>query len=470
MKKITPNVPEHFLKAFYARDRRYDGVFFIGVTSTGIYCRPVCRARKPKPENCVFFHTAAEAEMADFRPCLLCRPELAPGLPTVAPNFSSITPSDKSVGERQQRRNSKQAIGVTPKQWQRTQNLLLAKQLLTDTNISVTDVAFAAGFSSVRRFNDVFKQRYQLTPSGLRKTHAHASSHNDWLQLTVSYRPPYRWQELLAFLAKRQIYGVEHITEHSFARSLVLSKPDGTELAGEINVTHNEDKHQLQLAVSTGLFPAIATVLHQTKQVFDTQAQPHLIAENLITGKIPGDFNQHGLGLRVPGSFDGFELAVRAVLGQQITVKAAATLSRRFCDRFCQPYQGIQSQLTRLPVSPKTIAHASVDDIASLGIIARRAEAIISIAQQVCSGQLTLAPGASAETVIKQLQAVKGIGPWTANYIALRALAWPDAFPKEDIVLRKTLGGATAKQAEEYSQPWRPWRSYACLYLWKLSP
>lgn len=422
----------------------------------------------------MFFNTAAEAELADFRPCLLCRPELAPGVSGVAPNSPFVEPEDQTLGERQQRRNSKQAFGVTPKQWQRTQNLLLAKRLLTDTEMSVTDVAFAAGFSSVRRFNDVFKQRYQLTPTGLRKTKAQNPEQKDWLRLTLNYRPPYRWQELLAFLASRQIYGVEHITDHSFARSLALVNRDGSTVHGEIKVTHNEAKHQLALAVSAGLHPVIATVIDQAKQVFDTQAQPQLIAENLMAGKIPGNFSDKGLGLRVPGSFAGFELAVRAVLGQQITVKAAATLSRRFCDRFCQPYQGIQPELTRLPVSAHVIAHAHVDDIASLGIIARRAEAIIAIAQQVCSGQLVLAPGADAEAVINQLQAIKGIGPWTANYVALRALAWPDAFPKEDIVLRKALAGAdaitrTAKQAEALSQPWRPWRSYACLYLWKIA-
>ena len=224
-------IPDHFLKAFYARDRRYDGVFFTGVTSTGVYCRPVCRARKPKQENCVFFHTAAEAEQAQFRPCLLCRPELAPGINTVASTGTN-------VGERQQRRNSNKALGVTPKQWQRTQQLLLAKQLLTDTSMSVTDVAFAAGFGSVRRFNDVFKQRYQLTPSSLRKAPADSNHNADWINLSLSYRPPYRWQELLGFLATRQIYGVEHITDSSFSRCLraVNSEKTATAVARTVKL------------------------------------------------------------------------------------------------------------------------------------------------------------------------------------------------------------------------------------------
>lgn len=464
-------IPEHYYKAFYARDPRYDGVFFTGVTSTGVYCRPVCRARKPKRQNCVFFDSAALAEQAAFRPCLLCRPELAPGL---SPNHRNGDHGHyHELGERQQRRLTKSSVGATPKQLERTQKLLLAKQLLTDTHLPITDVAFAAGFGSVRRFNDLVKKHYNLTPSALRKHKSAPTQNNDWINLTLGYRPPYRWTELLNFLRTRMIPGVENITESSFSRSLVYKNTDDAsdtnKITGEIKVTNNEKKNQLNIAVSSSLLKHLAKVLSQAELVFDTRAQPELIAENLMAGGIPGDFAKNGMGLRVPGSFAGFELAVRAILGQQITVKAAITLSRRFCDRFCQPYQGLQPELSRLPVSPDTIAGATVDEIASLGIIARRAQAIIDVAQLVCSEQLRLEPGANATKVIEQLQTIKGIGPWTANYIALRSLAWPDAFPKEDVVLRKALGNVSAKQADTQSLPWQPWRSYACLYLWKTS-
>lgn len=452
------HLPEHYYKAFYARDPRYDGVFFTGVTSTGIYCRPVCRARKPKRENCVFFESAAQAELAQFRPCLICRPELAPALrPAEQQNQIHCA----SLSERQRRRNTKANLGATPKQIQRTQQLLLAKQLLTDTAMSVTDVAFGAGFGSVRRFNQVFKQQYQLTPSSLRQK-KNTVTQADWINLTLGYRPPYRWQELLVFLGARTIPGVEHITDTQFSRTLLL----GTD-QGEIKVCNNARKNQLNIAISSSLIKHIAAIIDQAQFVFDTRAQPDLIAEDLIRGGIPGDFDQFGKGLRVPGSFSGFELAVRAIVGQQVTVKAATTLSRRFCDRFCQTYNGLQPELNRLPVQASTIAGASVDDIASLGIIARRAEAIITLAQRICDRKIQLEPGADAVKISGQLQDIKGIGPWTAHYIALRSLAWPDAFPKEDIILRKALGKVTAKQAEALSQPWRPWRSYASLYLWK---
>jgi len=451
-------IPDHYFKAFYARDQRYDGVFFTGVTSTGVYCRPVCKARKPKPQNCVFFNSAAEAEQAHFRPCLLCRPELAPG---TDPEINTPT---QTLSERQQRRHALNAMGVTPKQWQRTEQLLLAKQLLTDSQLSVTEIAFASGFNSVRRFNTVFKNHYQMNPTRLRKSTQKTLANSDWIRLQIGYRAPYQWQPLLDFLRARAVSGVEYITDKTFSRCLYIGQT-----TGEIRVSNQAKKNRLLLDISPGLIPHLQQVLRATQAVFDTNARPDLIMENLIAGDIPGDFRSHGYGLRVPGSYDGFELAVRAILGQQITVKAATTLSRRFCERFCLPYAGLQPELTRLPVAAATIARASVEDIASLGIIARRAQAIITIAQLIENGQLILRPKADAENVLAQLQAIPGIGPWTANYIALRALAWPDAFPKEDIVLRKALNGATAKQADQRSQAWRPWRSYACLYLWSIA-
>ncbi|WP_317931490.1 DNA-3-methyladenine glycosylase 2 family protein [Halioxenophilus sp. WMMB6] len=453
--------PEHYLKAFYARDPRYDGLFFTGVISTGIYCRPVCRARKPKRENCRFFTSPAEAEQSGFRPCLICRPELAPGAST-QPAAVPGALSTPAVSERHHRRLVKQCTGVTPRQWQRTQQLLLAKQLLTDTRLAITDVAFASGFSSLRRFNQLFKERYQLTPSALRRDSGEqGQACSDWIQLSLGYRPPYRWPEMLGFLKARAVAGVEWIDDHSYHRTLRAGKQ-----VGEIRVQQHPSADRLLVAVSANLLAHLSDILSLSRAVFDTDAQPDAITEDLVTGALPGDFANTGHGLRLPGSYSGFELAVRAILGQQITVKAASTLSQRFSDRFCAPYQGIHPQLTRQPLAASTIAHSSVDEIASLGIIARRAQAIIDLARLVDAGTLQLTPGSHAEQVIQLLQSIKGIGPWTAHYVAMRALAWPDAFPKEDVVLQKALGGVSARQAEAMSLSWRPWRSYACLHLW----
>lgn len=451
-------LPEHFYKAFYARDPRYDGLFFTGVTSTGIYCRPVCRARKPKRENCRMFPSAAQAEACGYRPCLICRPELAPHNERTD-YFSGNSTSD-CVGERQHRRRFKQQTGITPKQWQSTQQLLLAKQLLTETNLSVTEIAFSAGFTSLRRFNQKFKDSYQLTPTDLRKQRQ-APNQDDWLVLTLAYRPPYHWQQLLDFLRLRQAAGVEHTTHNRYCRSVLIEN-----IAGEIQVSHLPKQNALQLSASPSLAPVIGKLLQLTRQVFDTGANPLQIAQDLANTNLPGDFTNTSAGLRVPGSFCAFELAVRAIIGQQVTVKAATTLSQRLSNRFCLSYEGRQAEITHLPIQPQTLATATVDDIASLGIIARRAQAIIEIARQVDSGVLNLSDSQQPQPLVEQLQTIPGIGPWTANYIAMRALSDPDAFPKEDIALRKALGGVTAKQAELLSQPWRPWRSYACLHLW----
>jgi AraC family transcriptional regulator of adaptative response / DNA-3-methyladenine glycosylase II len=470
--------------AFVSRDPRFDGVFFIGVTSTGIYCRPVCTARTPKAANCRFFDNAEAAEKASFRPCLRCRPELAPGNAPVddAHRIANLVAYrieegmlDNGAGledvaakfgwsSRQIRRIVHKELGVSPMELVLTRRLLLAKQLLTETIMPVTDVAFASGFASLRRFNDAFSSRYGIPPTRLRKAANGAPSmtaSDGTFTLQLAYRPPFDWTSLLHFLRLRTLKGVERVDEDVYSRTVRL----GTH-AGWIQVRHVPAKRVLLVELTHSLTPVLPALLTRLRSVFDLSARPDLIAEQLIRDPLLTDIVARNPGMRVPGAFDGFELAVRAILGQQITVRAATTLAGRYVKAFGDSISTPHDDLTHLAPTAHRIAQLCVDDIASLGIIQSRARSIIALATEVASGRLALDAGADPVTTMEQLVALPGIGRWTAHYIAMRALRWPDAFPKEDIALRNRLGGVTAARAEELSQPWRPWRSYATLHLW----
>jgi AraC family transcriptional regulator, regulatory protein of adaptative response / DNA-3-methyladenine glycosylase II len=474
--------------ALTARDSRFDGVFFVAVTSTRIYCRPICRVRTPKAVNCRFFDTAQEAEHAGFRPCLRCRPELAPGnapvddaqriaqlivqrleegqledagLETIADQFE--------LSSRQIRRIVQKELGVPPMQLLLTRRLLLAKQLLTETALPMTEVAFASGFSSVRRFNDAFTRRYRMPPTRLRKTAADAavaSVESETSVLRLSYRPPYDWKGLLAFLSARALKGIEHVTDESYARTVQFGKAKGW-----IRVTQSKRQQALLLEFTHTLTPALPSLLGRVRALFDLDARPDVIAKRL--GKDPhlSRAVKANPGLRVPGAFNGFEMGLRAILGQQVTVKAATTIACRFVDAFGEPIATPVPELTRLTPVPARIARATVDDIARHGIVAARAKSIVALAKAAGSGEICLDGGAhhDPDDSIGRLAKLPGIGPWTAHYIAMRALRWPDAFPKEDIAVRNNLGDVSAKEAEVLSQPWRPWRSYAVMHVWSMS-
>jgi AraC family transcriptional regulator of adaptative response / DNA-3-methyladenine glycosylase II len=472
--------------AYASRDPRFDGVFFVGVTSTGIYCRPVCTARTPKAAHCRFFSSAEAAEKASFRPCLRCRPELAPGSAPVddgqriarliasrieegsldaAAGLEEIA-AQFGLSSRQIRRIVHKELGVSPIELAQTRRLLLAKQLLTDTALPITEVAFASGFSSLRRFNDAFLNRYGMPPRRLRKDAAGTAgtppAPSETLTLQLTYRPPYDWPGMMRFLSTRSLKGVEWVAEDAYYRTAQLGGHKGW-----VHVRHAPEKRALLVEVTPSLMPVLPALLGRLRNVFDLSARPDVIAAHLLQDRLLSDAVVRNPGLRVPGAFDGFELAVRAILGQQITVKAATTLAGRFVDAFGEPIDTPYPCLTRLCPTPQRIAAVSVDALAALGIITARARSIIALAGEVASGRLRLEAGAPPEAVISQLVALPGIGAWTAHYIALRALRWPDAFPKEDIALRNNLGGVTAAQAEALSQAWRPWRSYATLHLWQ---
>ena len=475
--------------ALTARDPRFDGVFFVGVTSTDVYCRPICPAKTPKQSNCRFFDTPQEAEHAGFRPCLRCRPELAPGNAPVDDAQRIATSivqrleegvldeqagleaiaSQFELSSRQIRRIVQKELGVPPIQLLLTRRLLLAKQLLTETNLPVIEVAFASGFSSLRRFNDAFNRRYGMPPTRLRRkatTGAAAAAETHTSTLQLAYRPPYDWNGVLAFLAARALKGVEHVTSTSYARTVQLG-----EAKGWIRVTQSDKKHALLVEFTHSLAPVLPALLSRIRALFDLDARPDLIAKHLKKDARLASAVRANPGMRVPGAFSGFEMGMRAILGQQVTVKAATTIACRFVEAFGEPLATPFAELTRLTPSPARLASAAVDDIARHGIVAARCRSIIALARAQKSAGLSLDAGAhhNPDDSIKRLAQLPGIGEWTAHYIAMRALRWPDAFPKEDIAVRKYLGGVTAKEAEALSQPWRPWRSYAVMHVWGMS-
>lgn len=461
-------------KALSSRDPRFDGVFYVGVTSTGIYCRPICPARTPKQANCIFFKNREAAEKELFRPCLRCRPELAPGMAPLddAHRIANLIISYTNHGleeiakhfdlsSRQIRRIVQKEFGVSPIELLQTRRLLLAKQLLTETNLPITDIAFASGFSSVRRFNDAFRTRYRMSPSHLRKE-AKQETSQEFLTLQLAYRPPYDWPGILRFLAVRTLKGVESIQENSYSRTVQLGK-----YKGWVCIHHFPEKHALKVELSHSLIPVLQQLLARLRNLFDLNARPDIIANQLIQDPLLAKVVKENPGLRVPGAFDGFELSVRAILGQQITVKAATTIAGRFAEAFGNKISTPFPELQWLCPTPECVANLSTEDLAALGIIRSRARSIIALAEEIVSQRLKLESDLHPETTMTQLTNLPGIGKWTAHYIAMRALCWPDAFPKEDIALRKKLGNITSAQAEILSQAWRPWRSYATLYLWQ---
>jgi AraC family transcriptional regulator of adaptative response / DNA-3-methyladenine glycosylase II len=475
--------------ALTARDPRFDGVFFVGVTSTGVYCRPICPVKTPKAANCRFFDTPQQAEMAGFRPCLRCRPELAPGNAPVddaqriaqlivqrleeehvdEPAGLEAIADQFELSSRQIRRIVQKELGVPPIQLLLTRRLLLAKQLLTETTWPMTEVAYASGFSSLRRFNDAFSRRYGMPPTRLRKKAADTATigERETSMLLLSYRPPYDWKGVLAFLAARALAGVEHVTGDSYARTVQLGKARGW-----IRVTPSKKKrHALVVEFTHSLTPVLPALLGRVRALFDLDARPDVIAKRLRKDARLAASVKANPGLRVPGAFNGFELGLRAILGQQVTVKAATTIAGRLVEAFGEAIVTPLPELNRLSPSAVRIAQASVGDIARHGIIAARARSLIALAEAQGSGALCLDGAAhhDPDASITRLAQLPGIGPWTAHYIAMRALRWPDAFPKEDIAVRNNLGGVTATEAEALSQAWRPWRSYAVMHVWNMA-
>ncbi|MBK7659366.1 MAG: DNA-3-methyladenine glycosylase 2 [Betaproteobacteria bacterium] len=469
--------PDQCFRALKSHDARFDGRFFVGVGTTRVYCRPVCTARTPLRRNCSFFPSAAAAENEGFRPCLRCRPELAPGYATVDANRrlaraaanriedgrledASLEDLATKLGvtDRHLRRVFKEEFGVSPVEYAQTQRLLLAKRLLTDTHLPVLEVAMASGFASLRRFNDLFKSRYRMTPMALRAK-APSSRDADRLVFDLAYRPPYDWVAMLAFLEGRAVKGVETVDAKRYRRTVRITgaKP----VQGWIEVAPSPRKSALRIMASTSLAGALPLLLARVKSLFDLACRPDEIAAAL------GPLAKAHPGLRLPGAMDGFEIAVRAILGQQVTVKAATTIAGRFAAAFGEAVETPHAGLERLFPTPQAIAGNTPSDIAAQGIIATRARAIHALASAMAEGRLQLEPDANVDETIEALQAVPGIGPWTAHYIAMRALAWPDAFPHPDVAVLKAMDETNGRRALAAAEAWRPFRAYAVLHLWK---
>jgi AraC family transcriptional regulator of adaptative response / DNA-3-methyladenine glycosylase II len=452
-------------RALVARDLRFDGIFYVGVSTTGIYCRPICPARTPGAPRCTFFRRAAEAERAGFRACFRCRPELAPGQAAVdsLPRLVAAAASridagylnEHSIDElaaglgvsaRHLRRAHEAALGVSPVELAQSKRLALAKQLLADTNLPVTEVAFAAGFSSVRRFNALVRARFGRAPSALRGG-VPASDH---IPVRLDYRPPLAWPALLAFLRGRAIPGVEEVTDSAYRRVVRIGAHSGS-----VTVSHHHGRAALQARVSLTLAPVLMEVVARLRALFDLDARPDVVAAQLGPDALLRPLLRARPGLRVPGAFDNLELAIRAVLGQQVSVRAATTLSGRLAQHFGGAFP-----------SAATLAAASLPEVQALGLPAARARTLLTLGRAVADGAVDLGRGADPARALTALQELPGIGPWTAHYIAMRALRWPDAFPAGDLALRKALGAPSTRAVEARAQAWQPWRAYAVMHLW----
>jgi len=462
-------------RAVRARDRRFDGRFFVAVSSTKIYCRPICPVRPPKRENMRFYSSAAAAEGAGYRPCMRCRPERAPGLGAVdavsrlvgaaiagieehALASSSVGELAASLGvsDRHLRRVTESELGVSPIELAQTQRMLLAKRLLSETSLKVTEIAFASGFGSVRRFNALFKSRYGLSPRLLRGR-ANAGA----LCCQLDFRPPLAWDSLLAYLRLRAIPGVEAVDGAHYRRTVAIGDHQGW-----IAVSLVKSGLALNVEMSHSLAPVIGAVIARVKQLFDLGAAPDAVSALLSQDPALAAVVRRLPGLRVPGAFDGFELGVRAILGQQVSVKAATTIAGRWAGAFGAEIATPYLDLNRLTPTAPRLDGVSSDEIASLGIVGSRARCIAGLARAVNERKVVLACAADIESQIEALMQLPGIGPWTAQYIAMRALHWPDAFPGTDLMLLRAAN-VGRKELHARAEAWRPWRAYATHYLWQ---
>ncbi len=464
-----------------ARDPRFDGVFFVGVHTTGVYCRPICPARTPGRTRCAFFASPAQAEHAGFRACFRCRPELAPNaaaetpastdaidalVERVAHRINEGALNDRSIDElatelgvsaRHLRRATESRLGVSPVELAQTRRLALAKQLLQDTALPITAIAFAAGFGSVRRFNAMFSEKMGTPPSEIRRKHAAAAS--ETITLRLDYRPPYDWSRFLGFLRGRAIPGVERVGEREYRRVVHIAGK-----VGEIAVTPARDRDALELALAPALLPVVMPLVARVRRMFDLDARPDLIDRQLGRDALLAPMIAARPGLRLPGAIDPFEASIRALLGQQVSVAAATTLAGRFAAQFGTRIA--DSELCFRFPTPEEVASAGPDRIVKVGMPMARAHAIHGFALALATNAISLDHAAELEPFVAQLCELKGIGPWTAHYLAMRALHIPDAFPASDLGIQKALRRTGPKAAEARAHAWRPYRSYAVMHLW----
>jgi AraC family transcriptional regulator of adaptative response / DNA-3-methyladenine glycosylase II len=475
--------PAHCYRILQTRDPRFDGRIFVGVTSTGIYCRPICPARTPKPEHCRFFPTAAAAQASGFRPCLRCRPETAPGqgawrgasntvsraLRLIAEGGLDEEASVGSlaarlgVGERQLRRLFRQHLGASPVAIAQNRRVHFAKQLIHETSLPMAEVALASGFGSIRRFNDTFLKLFKRPPGelrrrGLRDPAAAAAP----VTLRLNYRGAYDWDAMLGFLAARAIAGMEVVEHQRYRRVVRLG-----EAVGRIEVSHLAARRCLVAAIRFPDVRALPLIVSRLRGLFDLDADLDVIGAHLSQDARLAPLVARRPGLRTPGAWDGFELAVRAILGQQVTLQAGRTLASRITAAFGERLESADAGLTHAFPTPRRLAEA---DLSLMGLTTARAAALRSLAQTAADEPRLFEPAPSLDEAVARFRALPGIGEWTAQYIALRALREADAFPAADIGLMQGFAGEaprpSPKQLLEQAEAWRPWRGYAAQHLW----
>jgi AraC family transcriptional regulator of adaptative response / DNA-3-methyladenine glycosylase II len=478
-------------RALCSRDARFDGRLFVGVRTTGVYCRPICPARTARFENVDFFASAAAARDAGFRPCLRCRPESSPDLAAWRGTSSTVTralaliadgaldgdaasveqlAARLGIGERQLRRLFEQHLGASPIAVAQTRRIHFAKQLIHETRMSMTSVAMAAGFGSVRRFNDTFSRLYGQPPSALRRQGGGAgrsTAGDAGITLRLSYAPPYDWPAMIEFLAARAIAGVETVRDDCYRRTIALDGAHGT-----IEVRPLPDRHALAATIRFPNVRALPTIIARIRRVFDLAADVGAITAQLASDSRLAPLLALRPGLRVPGAWDGFELAVRAVLGQQITVTAARRLAGKLVAVHGEPLAPVMrpanETLTTVFPDPARLAGAN---LSTLGMPRARASTLSALAAAAIADRTLFEREHELDGAVARLRGLPGIGEWTAQYVAMRALREPDAFPAADIGLLRAMADAdgtrpTAAALLERAEAWRPWRAYAAQHLW----
>ena len=466
-------------EARLSRDVRFDGKFFIGVLTSGVYCRPICPARTAQERNVRYFPTAAAAAEAGFRPCLRCRPECSPGTPAWMGTSNTVSRAlrliDESaledggiealaerlgIGSRHLRRLFLTHLGATPSAVAQTRRLQFAKKLIDETKLAMSEIAFAAGFGSVRRFNAAILKTYSRTPRQIRRlAHLKETQAENTYLFRLRFRPPYQWEMLLQYLKLRAIPGVEQVEGNVYRRSIALAGQHGS-FEMSLDATGAALLARIQFTDPRALFQ----IVERIRNMFDLNADWHAIAARLATDRALGQRIRKAPGLRVPGCWDGFELAVRAILGQQVTVKGATTLAGRLVRAFGVPLTGVEG-LTHLFPQPAALIEA---DLKSIGLPSARAETIRELARAVTTGTIRFDGVIDTAAFMDKLCEIPGIGRWTAQYVAMRALREPDGFPAGDLGLLRGLGFESERELEQRSEAWRPWRAYAAMYVWNV--
>ena len=467
-------------RARLSRDPRFDGKFFIGVLGSGVYCRSICPAPTAKEKNVRYFPTAAAAAEAGFRPCLRCRPECSPGTPawlgtsnTVSRALRLISESGLEdggvevlaehlgVGSRHLRRLFLQHLGATPIAVAHTRRLHFAKKLIDETNLPMSHIALASGFGCVRRFNAAIRETYHRTPTQIRRlVHQKVALPENQYFFRLRFRPPYHWDGMLAFLAARATPGVEVVEGDSYRRSISTNGSHGY-----FEVSLDKQNGSLAVRVQFSDSRSLFFITERIRAMFDLNADWAAIVQSLRTDPLLAPRLESHPGLRVPGCWNGFELAIRAILGQQITVKGATSLAGRIAQAFGQPFSG-GSGITHLFPTPKALAEANLTRI---GLTKARAETIRALARAVCDGEISFDGIVNSDAFLTRLCDIPGIGQWTAQYVAMRALGEPDAFPAGDIALARALALGSRRKLEQRAEAWRPWRAYAAMYLWNIA-